>query len=69
LSMIRREGMEFLWRRCWNIKTKLGCIRIVEFGIRELIRHPMTKNMTDMKYTTSSVDAKTIKSLNTIQVK
>ena len=29
----------------------------------------MTKNMTDMKYTTSSVDAKTIKSLNTIQVK
>ena len=65
LSMIRREGMEFLW----NIKTKLGCIRIVEFGIRELIRHPMTKNMTDMKYTTSSVDAKTIKSLNTIQVK
>lgn len=29
----------------------------------------MTKNMTDMKYTTSSVDTKTIKSLNTIQVK
>ena len=29
----------------------------------------MTKNMTDMKYTTSSVDTKTIKSLNIIQVK
>lgn len=29
----------------------------------------MTKNMTDMKYTTSSVDTKTIKSLKTIQVK
>lgn len=27
----------------------------------------MTKNMTDMKYTTLSVDTKTIKSLKTIQ--
>lgn len=67
MSMIRREGMEFLWRRCWNIKTKIRVYK--NSGIRELIRHPMTKNMTDMKYTTSSVDAKTIKSLNTIQVK
>lgn len=44
-------------------------LQIVEFGIRELIRHSMTKNMTDMKDATSSVDTKTIKSLNTIQVK
>lgn len=42
-------------------------LQIVEFGIRELIRHSMTKNMTDMKYTTLSVDTKTIKILNTIQ--
>ena len=24
LSMIRREGMGFLWRRCWNIRKAKG---------------------------------------------
>lgn len=36
---------------------------------QKLIRHSVTKNMTDIKYTTISADTKTIKILNTIQVK